>query len=380
MLSLWARCSSRNALIFGRNPTLTSKTILDEWTRLTFGLDQQVVETIADIFLASWDAYEKYSGNLGLITLTETSHFGPHPQRADDGNTLGLFTRADSNGIGIDRTAYNGSGYAAQYPPGLAESLESIISTPEDLLLWFHHVPYSHLLSSGKTVLQHMYDAHYEGAQIAHGFLSKWQRLEGHIDEERYMAQLFRQDFQAGHALVWRDSIVNWLHTVSGISDEAGRVGNHTHRIEAEEMELNGYQVTKVVPYNAASNGTAITLKTGSKVGTARSILHLVTGVYNIAVSYFDLYGGNARFTLSLNNKTIGQWTSNQHPWRGSEQGPTVLGRVPSDVITSGSAMRNTFRSVNVQYGDLLEIVGTADGGEAAPLDYISILPSGIVD
>lgn len=363
-----------------RDPTLRSEDILNDWTRLTFGTDQRVVDTLTDISLASWRAYESYSGNLGLITLTEASHFGPNPQRADDGNTNGLFTRADRNGIGIDRTAYNGSGYAAQYPSEVAEAFESITTTPEDLLLWFHHVPYSHLLSSGKTILQHMYDAHYDGAKAAHGFLSKWQDLKGLIDEERYTAQLFKQDFQAGHAIVWRDSIVNWLHTVTHIADEAGRVGVHPYRIEAESMKLDGYRIIDVVPYNAASNATAISVKSGRSSGTAMVTLNFTTGIYDIAVNYFDLFGGNSIYTLSINNKEVGRWTSDQRPWRGSTQGPAVLGRVPSYTITSGAAMRNTFKGIQVRHGDRLKIVGISDGSEPAPLDYISILPSGTVD
>lgn len=330
--------------------------------------------------MKSWEAYENYSGNLGLITLTEASHFGPNPQRADDGNTLGLFTRADLNGIGIDRTAYNGSGYAAQYPSDVAEAFEDITTTPEELLLWFHHVPYTHRLNSGKTVIQYMYDAHYVGAQTAQEFLSQWQSLEGLLDEERYTAQLFRQDYQAGHAIVWRDSVVNWLHNITGIDDEDERVGNHPYRIEAESMDLSGYEIVTVDPYNAASNATAISVRANSKTGTASTMLNFEAGVYDIAVSYFDLYGGNSSYILSLNSKIIGRWTSNQHPWRGNDQGPSVLGRVPSYTITSGSAMRNTFRDIRVQKGDILKISGMADGTERAPLDYISVMPSGIVD
>lgn len=330
--------------------------------------------------LASWEAYESYSGNLGLITLTETSHFGPNPQRADDGNTLGLFTRADRNGIGIDRTASNGSGYAAQYPSSVANTFESVSTTPDELLLWFHHVPYSHVLNSGKTVIQQIYDAHYAGAIAAKGFLDSWQRLQGLIDDERYTAQLFKQDFQAGHALVWRDSIVNWLHTVTGIADKGGRVGNHPYRIEAESMTLDGYKVINVVPYNAASNASAISVASPRRSGTATTTLKFKKGIYDIGVNYFDLFGGNSSYTLSLNGKVFGQWTSNQRPWRGNTAGPSVLGRVPSYTVTSGAAIRNTFRGVHINKGDVLKIVGMADGSEPAPLDYISILPSGVID
>jgi alpha-glucuronidase len=52
--------------------------------------------------------------------------------------------------------------------------------------LFFHHVPYSYTLHSGKTVIQHVYDSHYDGADRVRDFVSQWQTLEGHIDEERY--------------------------------------------------------------------------------------------------------------------------------------------------------------------------------------------------
>ncbi len=48
--------------------------------------------------------------------------------------------------------------------------------------------------------------------------------------------------------------------------------------------------------------------------------------------------------------------------------------------IDGHSATRITFSNVTVAKGDMLKIVGTPNGIEPAPLDYVSLLPLGIVD
>ena len=54
------------------NPNLTAASIIDEWTRLTFGNDPLVVQTITDLQLHSWHVYESYTGPLG-VGLSPTS-------------------------------------------------------------------------------------------------------------------------------------------------------------------------------------------------------------------------------------------------------------------------------------------------------------------
>src|SRR4029077_2020753 len=40
-------------------------------------------------------------------------------------------------------------------------------------------VPYTYVLHSGKTVIQHIYDSHYDGADRARDFVSQWNALAG---------------------------------------------------------------------------------------------------------------------------------------------------------------------------------------------------------
>lgn len=58
-----------------------SQAILEDWTRLTFSTDQSVINTISTISMSSWPAYENYSGNLGIQTLTDIlyTHYGANP-------------------------------------------------------------------------------------------------------------------------------------------------------------------------------------------------------------------------------------------------------------------------------------------------------------
>ncbi len=213
---------------FGRlawNPNLSAEKLVDEWTRLTFGSDPLVVKTIDEMQLSSWHVYESYTGPLGAGTLTNIvgNHYDPGPQSSEE-NGWGQWHRADHQGIGMDRTVATGTGYIGQYPPEVQKLYELLANCPDNLLLFFHHVPYPYVLHSGKTVIQHVYDSHYEGADRARDLIAQWKTLAGHVDVERYDDVLARLEYQAGEAIVWRDTICDWIYGLSGIPDQKARV------------------------------------------------------------------------------------------------------------------------------------------------------------
>ncbi|KAL2822639.1 glycoside hydrolase superfamily [Aspergillus granulosus] len=364
-----------NLYAFGRltwDPTLDAEEILKTWTRLTFGNNPHVLSIINSLSMSSWPAYENYTGNLGIQTLTDIlyTHYGPNPA-SQDGNGWGQWTRADNDTIGMDRTVWNGTGFSGQYPPQVAATYESLETTPDELLLWFHHVPYTYQLKSGKSVIQHFYDAHYEGAEVADSFVGLWESLEGLVDEQRFEEVRSRLVYQAGHAVVWRDAITNFYYNLSGIEDTRGRVGNHPWRIEAEDMQLDGYHPYTVSPFETASRGVAIVTETNSTTGTAHMAVPFPDGVYDLVVNYYDLYGGQSKWTAYLNDELVGSWS-------GDMEG--TLGHTPSIYIDGHSATRVRFHDVRVRQGDEVRIVGTPDGSEPAPLDYIAFLPEGVID
>lgn len=374
---LGSHLAMSNLYAYGRlawNPAQDPQSIVQDWTRLTFGLDRNVIDTITQMSMESWPAYENYTGNLGIQTLTDIlyTHYGPNPA-SQDNNGWGQWTRADHTTIGMDRTVSNGTGFAGLYPPEIAQIYENIDTTPDNLLLWFHHVPYTQRLHSGETVIQHFYNAHYNGAATAQTFVTLWKSLQGKIDDERFNHQLFRQTYQAGHSLVWRDAINDFYWNLSGIPDEAKRVGNHPYRIEAENMELDGYMPVPVTPFETASppNYTAIVTSSNTTAGTASTTLQFPSGTYDLAVNYYDLYFGIAHFDISINGNTVAQFDGDDEHH---------LGNTPSTMLDGHSASRRTFQGIKIKKGDVLKITGTPNGIEHAPLDYISLLPQGIVD
>jgi len=218
---------------FGRlawQPDLSAESIIDEWTHLSFGNDPLVVQTISTLQLSSWHVYESYTGPLGAGTLTNIvgNHYDPAPESSER-NGWGQWHRADHDGIGMDRTVATGTGYIAQYPEAIQKLYESLTTCPDELLLFFHHVPYTYVLHSGKTAIQHIYDSHFEGAERAGEFVSQWKALREHIDEERYNAVLILLQYQAGEAAVWRDTICDWVDHLSGIPDQKDRFGRGPH-------------------------------------------------------------------------------------------------------------------------------------------------------
>lgn len=372
---LGSHLSMSNLYAYGRlawNPIDDPQSILQDWIRLTFGQDQTVLDTITQISMDSWPAYENYSGNLGIQTLTDIlyTHCGPNPA-SQDNNGWGQWTRADHTSIGMDRTVSNGTGFSGQYPDQVAAMYENIETTPDDLVLWFHHVNYTHQLHSGETVIQHFYDAHYNGAEAVQGFFTQWESLQGKIDDERYRHVRDRLDYQTGHSIVWRDAINNFYHNLSGIADGAQRVGSHPWRVEAESMTLDGYQTYTVSPFETASGSVAIVTTSNDTVGTAITTLDFPSGTYDLAVNYYDLYGGQSQWQVYLNEQEVGKWVGDSED---------VLSHTPSIYLDGHSATRIKFRGVQINKGDILKIVGTPDRVEPAPLDYVAVLPRGIVD
>jgi alpha-glucuronidase len=345
------------------NPHLGSKDIAEEWTRLSFGNHPAVVQTISGMLLASWPIYESYTGPLGAGTLTDIlgSHFGPGVESSER-NGWGQWHRADHDGIGMDRTAATGSGYVGQYRAPVAKMYESLDSTPDELLLFFHHVPYTHVLHSGKTVIQQIYDSHYAGAEAAAKLVQQWESLKGRVDEERYEEVLRRQEYQAGHAIVWRDAVCNWFFQISGIVDKHGRVGHYSGRVEAEAMYLEDYLPFEVVPRETASGGKAVECAPPAEKCSAAFRFDGAAGRYEMDVEYFDQNNGMSKFRVLVGDQVVDEWIADDH--------------LPATKPGGDSSTRRRILGLALRPGDHIRIEGVPDGEEHAALDYVEIHPS----
>ena len=344
------------------NPNLSSASIAEEWTRLTFGNDSAVVRTIGTMLLASWPTYESYTGPLGAGTLTDIlgSHYGPGVE-SSEGNGWGQWHRADHEGIGMDRSVATGTGFVGQYSPAVQKEFETPEATPDSLLLFFHHVPYTYLLHSGKTVIQHTYDSHYEGVERVREFVRQWQSLRGHIDDERYEFVLARLKYQEGHAIVWRDAVCNWFLRISGIPDGKGGVGHYPNRTEAESMQLTGYVPVDVAPWENASGGKAIACKAPARECAATFHFKGTAGRYEMNVQYFDQNNGKAKLLVLLNGHVLDEWVADD--------------TLPSAKLGGDTSTRRQIAGVLLRPGDEICIEGIPDAGELAALDYVEIEP-----
>lgn len=212
---------------FGRliwNPDLSTEQITKEWIYLTFGIHQQVVEPIKWILLHSWETYENYTAPLGVGWMVNPNHhYGPNVDGYEY-SKWGTYHFADRDGIGVDRTVETGTGYTAQYFSPRSEIYNSLECCPDELLLFFHHVPYSHQLKSGKTVIQHIYDTHFEGVETVKLFIKLWDSLEGKIDNGIFQNVKERLKRQLENAIEWRDQINTYFYRKSGVPDEKNRM------------------------------------------------------------------------------------------------------------------------------------------------------------
>jgi len=220
------KLAQANLYGYGRliwNPELSSEEIASEWIKLTFGVKDKVVDAIKRILLDSWSVYEKYTAPLGVGFMVEPHlHYGPNIDGYEY-SRWGTYHFADRNGIGVDRTAQSGTGYTRQYFDENFSKFEDLSTCPDELLLFFHHVPYTHKLQTGKTVIQHIYDTHFEGVEDVKNFIDLWQQLQGDIDKESFENVANRLKQQLNNATLWRDQVNTYFYRKSGIADEAGR-------------------------------------------------------------------------------------------------------------------------------------------------------------
>ncbi|MGH9587071.1 MAG: alpha-glucuronidase family glycosyl hydrolase, partial [Acidobacteriaceae bacterium] len=179
------------------------------------------------------------------------------------------------------------------------------------------------------------------------------------IDNERYEKVLALQEYQAGHAIVWRDAVNDWFHSMSGIADERGRVGHDPNRVEAESMRLSGYVPVDVTPWETASGSKAVACR--QQRCSAEVRLDRAAGTYSIAVEYFDFLHGVSSYSAYLDGKLIARWKADN--------------TLPSDKMNGDTSTRYTIPSITLRPGDTFRIDGLPNGGEPAPLDYVEVTP-----
>jgi alpha-glucuronidase len=210
-----------NWYAFGRlawDHSLSAEEIADEWIRMTFTHNEQFVKPIKQLMMMSREAGVKYRNPLGLAHLyAQGHHYGPAPWTSEMPRpdwTAVYYHRADSSGIGFDRTE-SGSNAVEQYHQPVENVFKDLNKVPEEYILWFHHVSWDYEMSSGRTLWEELVHRYYEGVEMVREMQKTWNSIEGLIDRERFEHVKALLEIQEDDAVWWRNSCVLYFQTFS---------------------------------------------------------------------------------------------------------------------------------------------------------------------
>ena len=200
-----------NWYAFGRlawNPELGAEEIAMEWVRMTFPADPVTEQKIVTLMMGSREAFVSYETPLGLTHLMGTPHSFPRPSIREQ------YHRADIIGLGFDRTSTGSMGVDC-YQPGARDLFANLKTCPDNLLLWFHHVPWDYQMASGKTMWDELGIHYQSGVNWVRQTRKVWNGFSGSIDPEQHhlVAELLAlQEKDAEH---WRNVCLTYFQTFS---------------------------------------------------------------------------------------------------------------------------------------------------------------------
>ncbi len=217
-----------NWYAFGRlawNPELTSKAIAQEWLPMTIyesaEIPADVKAGLEEMMLVSREAVVDYMMPLGLHHLFAFGHhYGPEPWCNPEGARPdwlpSYYHRADSAGIGFDRSSA-GSDAVSQYPEPYRKQYASASTCPDELLLWFHHLPWDYRMKSGATLWDELCRHYEHGCSKVSDMQKAWYAAAPYLDSSLYKDVERRLATQARDAQWWKDGCLLYFGEFSGM-------------------------------------------------------------------------------------------------------------------------------------------------------------------
>lgn len=210
-----------NWYAFGRlawNYDLKNEDIVDEWLKQTFNTPPQYQADLKKIMLESRENMVKYMTPLGLHHIMGYGHhYGPAPW-IDSGSrpdwNCTYYHRADSIGLGFDRTA-TGSDALSQYHPSVSALFSDLKTCPDEYLLWFHHVAWNYKMKSGKTMWAELCTKYYAGVEAVRAEQKAWESMKEYIDNQRFEQVKMLLKVQEKEAVWWRNACLLYFQTFS---------------------------------------------------------------------------------------------------------------------------------------------------------------------
>ena len=211
--------SQANWYAFGRlawDPTLTSEAIAQEWLNQTFSpSDPLTLSPLLSVMLRSREACVDYMMPIGLHHIFAfDEHYGPEPNGFIPSYPIEwcpvYYHKANNDSIGFDRT-HTGSNATAQYREPYCAIYDNINTCPERYLLWFHRVPWTYRLKSGRTVYEEMQYRYARGVNEVEDFIRVWNEAKPYIDDQRWQEVDARLQHQLENAKEWRKVCLDYF-------------------------------------------------------------------------------------------------------------------------------------------------------------------------
>ena len=232
-----------NWYAFGRlawNPSISSRQIAEEWIGQTFlsgewrvesGEFATAIETscgavanstlytlhskLTGMMLRSREAVVDYMMPLGLHHIFKFDHhMGPEPDGFIASYPLEwcpvYYHKAEKNGVGFDRSSA-GTNATAQYREPYCSLYDDVNTCPEKYLLWFHHVPWTRRMNSGRTLWEEMVYRYDRGVKEVEDFINIWNSMKSEIDEQRWNEVNAKLQKQLADAREWQQVCTSYF-------------------------------------------------------------------------------------------------------------------------------------------------------------------------
>ncbi len=208
--------AAANWYSFGRlawNPDESSDSITNSWIRLSYGNEEKVVSVMADILNGSWELYRDYTTPYAMgMTLSSKDHFNPDPSSRNNNGIICI----DATGIGNNRNSTstgNHTNATVQYWEELGKIYDNLETCPEELMCWFHHVPYNHVMKNGKTMYVNIMEGFDKAPAAVREMKAKFESISQYIDPARSKSILATFDKQVKEATNWSTTMKKYINS-----------------------------------------------------------------------------------------------------------------------------------------------------------------------
>ena len=204
------------------------------------------------------------------------------------------YNKADSVGLSFNRDP-TGSNFVAQYFPTLAARYGNIATTPENMLAWFHHVPWNYTMNDGRSFWDELVYRYQMGVQYVTWMRETWDSLQPFIDARRFSEVKAKLATHEADAANWRDTLVNYWREFSGRPNPVDG-GPTSAKIIVNNKEYGGFDLSASsysIPVAAGGSPAITAVKTADPAARAEIVSQAssLPGQAVVKVTKDDFFG-----------------------------------------------------------------------------------------